>query len=204
MVGVFFYPLGGCSLMAERLLPKQMTRVRFSSPAPAEVAQWQSNTFVTCRSWVQIPPSALIMYHLAIMRKSWGLLPKILTGEKTIESRWYKNKYSPWDKIKKGDIIYFKNSGEPVTIKTKVSKIIQYPDLTSPKAKQILQKYGARDGLDIDEIDKYYQMFKDKNYCLLVFLRNPQKIKPFNIDKSGFGAMSAWITVNDINQIKEK
>jgi len=143
------------------------------------------------------------MHHLAIMRKSWGLLPKILTGEKTIESRWYKNKYAPWSRIKKGDIIYFKNSGEPVTIKTKVSKVIQYPDLTLKKAKQILQKYGTRDGLGINKIGKYYQMFKDKNYCLLVFLKNPQKIKPFNIDKTGFGAMAAWITVNDINRIKK-
>jgi len=58
------------------------------------------------------------------MRKSWGLLPKILTGEKTIESRWYKNKCSPWGKIKRGDVVYFKNSGEPVTIKAEVSKII--------------------------------------------------------------------------------
>jgi len=42
------------------------------------------------------------MQYIAIMKKSWGLLPKILTGEKKIESRWYNNRYSPWDKIKKG------------------------------------------------------------------------------------------------------
>jgi len=142
------------------------------------------------------------MNHIAIMRKSWGLLPKILSGEKTIESRWYKNRYTPWDRIQKGDIVYFKNSGEPVTIKAKVSNIVKFSDLTPIKAKWILQKYGLRDGLGIDELDKYYQMFKNKNYCLLIFLKNPQKIKPFNIDKRGFGSMSAWITINNINQVK--
>lgn len=142
------------------------------------------------------------MHHLAIMRKSWGLLPKILTGEKTIESRWYKNKYSPWNRIKKGDMVYFKNSGEPVTIKSEVYSVVQYSDLRPKKVKEILNEYGAKDGLDIDEIDKYYKMFKDKNYCLLVFLKNPQKIEPFDIDKNGFGAMSAWITIDDINKIK--
>lgn len=143
------------------------------------------------------------MHHLAIMRKSWGLLPKILTGKKTIESRWYKNKYTPWDKIKKGDAVYFKNSGEPVTIKTEVVKVLQYSDLTPQKVRDILNKYGTGDGLGIDEIDKYHQMFKDKKYCLLVFLKSPQKIKPFDINKIGFGAMAAWISVNDINKLKK-
>jgi len=145
-----------------------------------------------------------IMHHLAIMRKSWGLLPKILTGEKTIESRWYKNKYSPWDKINKGDIVYFKNSGEPVTVKTEVFDILQYAGLKPERVREILQEYGAKNGLSINEIDKYYEMFKEKNYCLLIFLKNPEKIEPFEIDKSGFGAMSAWITVDDISQIRIK
>lgn len=30
------------------------------------------------------------MEHVAIMKKSWGLTRKILSGEKTIESRWYR------------------------------------------------------------------------------------------------------------------
>lgn len=138
------------------------------------------------------------------MRKSWGLLPKILTGEKTIESRWYKNKYSPWDKINKGDIVYFKNSGEPVTVKTEVFDILQHAGLKPEMVREILQEYGAKNGLGINEIDKYYEMFKEKNYCLLIFLKNPEKIEPFEIDKSGFGAMSAWIMVDDISQIRIK
>lgn len=138
------------------------------------------------------------------MRKSWGLLPKILTGEKTIESRWYKNKYSPWDKINKRDIVYFKNSGESVTVKTEVFDILQYAGLKPERVREILQEYGAKNGLGINEIDKYYEMFKEKNYCLLIFLKNPEKIEPFEIDKSGFGAMSAWIMVDDISQIRIK
>lgn len=142
------------------------------------------------------------MDHIAIMKKSWGLLPKILTGEKTIESRWYKNRYSPWDKIRKGDTVYFKNSGELVTIKTSVSDVLQFSSLNPNKVKEILNRCGIKDGLGIDELDKYYEMFKDKQYCLLIFLDNPQKIQPFDIDKSGFGAMAAWISIGDINTIK--
>ncbi len=142
------------------------------------------------------------MQHLAIMRKSWGLLPKILNGEKKIESRWYKNKYSPWDKIKRGDIVYFKNSGEPVTLKTEVDKVIQFSNLTPQKVREILEKYGREDGLVIKDIPKFFQMFKDKRYCILVFLKNPEKIKSFEANKKGFGMMSAWITVDNINKLK--
>ena len=45
------------------------------------------------------------MIHIAIMKKEWGLLEKILSGEKIIESRWYLNRSSPWGKIKKGEEI---------------------------------------------------------------------------------------------------
>lgn len=143
-----------------------------------------------------------IMDHLAIMKKSWRLLPKILSGEKTIESRWYKNKVSPWGKIKKGEIVYFKNSGELVTMTSEVSDILQFSDLTPVKVREILVKYGERSGVG-EKINEYYKMFKGKNYCLLIFLKNPKRITPFDVDKKGFGLMSAWIAIDDINQIKK-
>jgi len=144
------------------------------------------------------------MEHIAIMKKSWGLIPKILTGQKKIESRWYKIKYAPWGRIKSGEFIYFKNSGEPITIKTEVDKIIQFSNLTPEKVKEILYKYGQADGLDIDKIPKFFKMFKNKKYCILIFLKNAQKIDSFEIDKSGFGNMSAWISIKNINKIIKK
>nr|MCK4929874.1 ASCH domain-containing protein [Nanoarchaeota archaeon] len=143
------------------------------------------------------------MEHIAIMRKSWGLTSKILNGQKKIESRWYKVKYAPWNKIKAGEIVYFKDSGEFVTIKAEVDKVIQFSDLNPEKVKEILYTYGQADGLGIDKIPAFYEMFKDKKYCILVFLKNPKKIEPFDIDKTGFGMMSAWISIDDINKIKK-
>ena len=57
-------------------------------------------------------------------------------------------------------------------------------------------------GLGIDQIPEFFDMFKNKKYCMLIFLKNPQKIEPFGIDKSGFGAMSAWISVDNVDRIK--
>lgn len=140
------------------------------------------------------------------MHQSWGLTRKILTGEKTIESRWYKNKYKPWGKIKTGDDLYFKDSGSPVTIKTTVGKVLQFDRLTPKKVKELLNKYAKAGGLGIEkkEINKYFQMFKNKKYCLIIFLKEPKKIKPFTIDKTGFGAMASWLVVDTLNELKRK
>lgn len=142
------------------------------------------------------------MDHVAIMKKSWGLTQKILSGQKKIESRWYKSKHFPFGKIKKGDTVYFKDSGEAVSIKAKVKKVISFSDLNQKKVRRILEKYGKDDGMEKDKITEFFDLFKDKKYCLLIFLENPKKIKPFGINKAGFGVMSAWLMVNNINTIK--
>ncbi len=144
------------------------------------------------------------MEHVAIMKKSWGLTDKILNGQKKIESRWYSVKYRPWDNIREGDIVYFKDSGELVRIKAEVSKVMQFMDLTSKRVKEILNEYGRDDGIEKEKIPEFFERFKDKKYCILIFLKNPIKIKPFDIDKTGFGAMSAWITVDRVDKIKRQ
>lgn len=141
------------------------------------------------------------MDHLAIMKKHWGLTPKILSGRKKIESRWYKIKYPPWNKIKPNETIYFKDTGKPVSLTAKVKKVLQFSDLTPQRVKQLLYQYGSHEGLDIKDLPRFFQLFKDKKYCLLIFLKDPQKIKPFGINKTGFGAMSAWISIPDIKKI---
>lgn len=136
------------------------------------------------------------------MRKSWGLTDKILDGRKKIESRWYSVKYKPWDNIKKGEVVYFKDSGGPVRLKAEVEKVIQFDNLTSSKVKDILNKYGEEDGIEEEKIPEFFEKFKNKKYCILIFLKNAREIKPFEVDKTGFGIMSAWISVDDINKIK--
>jgi predicted transcriptional regulator len=140
------------------------------------------------------------MDHVAIMSKKLGLTPWILSGEKTIESRWYKARFAPWDKIHSGDTIYFKNSGEKITIKAEVEKVLQFEDLDLIKARWIVDRYGKAICLQNKDVEKWA---RGKRYCILIFLKNPQMVdKPFAIDKSGFGTGAAWICVEDISSIK--
>lgn len=138
--------------------------------------------------------------HVAIMKKSRKLIAKILGGEKTIESRWYVNRICPWDRIHAGDTVYFKDSGEPVTAKANVSKVLQFKNLLPKSVKSILKTYGKGIGMELSA--KNVREGAAKNYCILVFLEDAHEIKPFKIDKTGYGLMSAWITVDNINKIK--
>src|SRR3989344_6349224 len=104
--------------------------------------------------------------------------------------------------IKEGEIVYFKDSGNPVTISTEVDKVLQFSDLSPSKVSRILKQYGKDDGLSADKIPNFFQLFRDKKYCMLIYLKNPEKIKPFKINKKGFGAMSAWISIDNVNKIK--
>lgn len=136
------------------------------------------------------------------MKKDWHLLPKILSGEKVIESRWYMNRSTPWNKVKAGDRVYFKNSGEPVTVRAEVDKVLQFEDLDSEKVKSLLDEYGGLDGIGPEDMGRYYGLFQNKRYCILVFLKDPIQIIPFRINKNGFGLQSAWLIIDDIDKIK--
>lgn len=135
------------------------------------------------------------MDHVAILKKKW--LEKILSGEKTIESRWYKQKRDPYQNIAQGDMVYLKETGKPITARARVEKVLFFNKLTEQKIKEIVHRYGKEIGMRQEAASS----FLGKNYCTLIVLKNPQRISPFQINKKGFGNMTAWITVGDIKKI---
>lgn len=140
------------------------------------------------------------MDHVAIMDKKLNLLDMILSYEKTIESRWYSTRKAPWNRIKEGDTIYFKNAGEPVTVKAEAGKILQFENVD---VKSVLDKHAKSLGVDNGRFQAVYERIKHKKYCILAFLKNPERIAPFNINKKGYGISDAWLCVDDINKIRK-
>lgn len=149
------------------------------------------------------------MDHIAILRKAKiskgdNLLKDILDGAKTIESRWYVNKVSPWGKIFKGDTVYFKESGGLVTARAKVAKVLQFDNLTSRIIKEIIESYGnaISPNTSREQWDSWITKLTKKRYCILVFLNEVEKVSPFNIDKTGYGISSAWLAVGNIEKVR--
>lgn len=139
------------------------------------------------------------MHHVAIMRPDWKLIPKILSGEKVIESRWYQTRRTPWDRIHAGDTVYFKDSGNPVTARAEVVEVLQFELNGIEDANKIVQEYGD----EICLVNRNPATWgKVPRYCILIRLKNPRKIEPpFQINKKGFGSGGAWITVSDIGKV---
>ncbi len=130
-------------------------------------------------------------------------MQKILSGEKTIESRWYKNKIAPWNRVEPGDTIYFKNSGEEIKVKAQVTKVEQFRIESKKQAFEIMKKY-SKQILGSANIPKSVNNYiSGKNYTILVHFNKVEKVTPFNIDKTGFGTQAAWLITDDINKLRQ-
>ena len=128
------------------------------------------------------------MKHLAILRQPF--FDMVLNGEKTIESRWSKNKIAPYSKVNIGDEIFLKLTGQPVTATAKV-KGVKYYELTPEIAEEIKSKYGKQIGTDKFES---WETTREKRYCTLIWLEDVKTIKPLKVPRSN-GA--GWILLND-------
>ena len=144
------------------------------------------------------------MEHIAYLNKK-ELIDNILSGKKTIESRWYKRRFNPWDDITVGEKIYFTLSGsKSVTAKAIVDKVIQYENYSLEKFNQILDEYGGRGNIYFsDPLPEVIKRFKGKKYCILIFLRNPEKVDPpLSIKKPGCNPRASWLYVHNIKLVE--
>lgn len=154
---------------------------------------------------VDNPPLRKPVDHIAILRSTWKLIPKILSGKKSIESRWYKAKVAPWNRILAGDIVYFKDAGKPVSAKAEVEKVLQFEDYSERELQEIIKKYGGVGKINfVNTADMVFEWAKQKRYCILIFLKNPMAVEPFEIDKTRYGNACAWMCVEDITKVKKK
>jgi len=142
------------------------------------------------------------MDHIAILNKKQASISEILSGRKSIESRWYKHKISPWNKVNIGDRIFFKESGRLVTAVAYVEKVLQFDNLNKAIFNEIIDLYADKICLKDRSFSEYY---KEKRFVILMFLKNAQPVdKLFKINKSGFGSACAWISIENIKSIVNK
>lgn len=138
------------------------------------------------------------MEHIAFLKKWEKTLEKVKNKSKTIETRWYKTKKSPYEKINIWDLIYFKE-WDFVNLKAKVKNVLFFENLDNKKVLDIFWEY--KNQIQANSFDINY--FKDKKYWVLIFLENPEEVKPFKVDKTWYWSMCSWIVIDDISKIKK-
>ena len=118
------------------------------------------------------------MEHIAILRQPFFNM--ILSGEKTIESRWSLSRIAPFERVKAGDVIWLKETSKDITARAIVKKVKFY-NLTKNKADEIKKKYGKEVGTDKFED---WERYRNKEYLTLIWLKDVQKIEPITAPKS--------------------
>ena len=124
--------------------------------------------------------------HIVILKKKY--YDKVLSGEKSIESRWSYNKSLPYQKVNVGDELLIKQTGKDVTLIANVSKV-EFYELTPEIVEQLRVRYGKQIGTD--KIEDWAGTM-NKKFCSLVWFDNIKQVKPLKVKRSN-GA--GWLIV---------
>lgn len=131
--------------------------------------------------------------HLAIFSES--SIKAILSGRKTIESRFSQKRISPFGQISIGDVVYIKPSGRDVVGQFKVRKVISFDGLEEKDWQLIKSSFGQQLSLGSkEEEDSFFSNHQTAHYGTLIFIdkveqfiTSPIKIK--KIDQRGWMVM---------------
>lgn len=127
--------------------------------------------------------------HLVIF--TGDLAEKILTGVKTIESRFSKAKIAPFGLVSAGDIVYIKPTGKDIVGQFEVDKVIFYDGLTVPDIEKIKLEYGDKIAANGD----FWQDKRTSKYASLIFIKQSTRflVSPIKIEKKD---QRGWIVLD--------
>ena len=137
------------------------------------------------------------MDHIAIMAPSWKMIDKILSGEKTVESRWSQQRRAPWNRISTGDTVYFAESGR-IKASATVADVSQY-EITSDRQRHQLLRDNAS-ALAVAP-EAFYTYIEKSKYVVFITLKNIKPEPNISFKKKEFGPRATWITITNINKI---
>ena len=117
----------------------------------------------------------------------------ILNGQKTIESRFTKNKVLPYQKVKEDDIVFMKKSSGPIIAYFTVKKVLFF-DLSKAQTlddvvnETLKEKYNQE--LCVNE--EFWLQKANSRYATLIWVKDLVLVKPFKISKKG---MQTWLVL---------
>ena len=128
------------------------------------------------------------MKHLAIFKGEGA--EKILSGKKTIESRFSRKKSPPFGQISPGDLVYIKPSGKDIIGQFRVKKVIFFDGLETGDIKEIKEKHGSN--LSVDE--GYWKGKETAKYATLIFIGDSNRFitSPIKIPKKD---LRGWVVL---------
>jgi predicted transcriptional regulator len=122
--------------------------------------------------------------HLAIMKPA--TIQAILSGHKTIESRFSQARIAPFGVISPGDLVYMKEPGGEIIGQFRVKKVYSYQGLTTEDIDQIIAIYGPLiNSGEASEDKAYWKAKRTSRYGTLVFISGVERLitSPIRLQK---------------------
>lgn len=109
------------------------------------------------------------------------LAEKILTGEKTVESRFSKSKIIPFAQVSAGDIVYIKPTGKDIIGQFEIEKVLFWDGLSKKDVLKIKEEFGDKIGAD----ELFWNQKMDSKYATLIFIRQSTRFitSPIKLQK---------------------
>ena len=124
----------------------------------------------------------------------------LLRGKKTMLIRGAAGRKMPYGRVNVGDILYFINNNAEGVIKTKASvKDVLNSDKMA-KEESIALVEENQDKLRLTA--KQFSRWAGKRYLVLIEIGGVEQLAPFPIDKSNFGNMDDWLSVEAIDRVR--
>lgn len=127
--------------------------------------------------------------HLAIFKGNGAEL--VLTGKKTVESRFSSKKSPPFGVISSGDLVYIKPSGKDIIGEFRVKKVIFFDGLTLEDMEMIKKTFGEA----IAQSNEYWKDKERSKYATLIFIGNSTRFltSPIKLSKKD---LRGWVVLN--------
>lgn len=113
--------------------------------------------------------------HLAIMSRS--VIEAILSGHKTIETRFSKHKIAPFGMVSVDDLVFIKPPGEDIIGQFRVKKVFNFEGLTEKDIENIFNEYKERIGWGkMEEEERYFEDKKNSLFGTLIFIGESERL----------------------------
>ena len=115
----------------------------------------------------------------------------ILSGKKTVESRFSKVKNPPFGVIGSGDLVYIKPSGKDIIGEFRVKKVIFFDGLSPEDVARIKKEYGK----DLAAGKTYWEGKTNSKYATLIFIGDSSRFitSPVKFPKKD---LRGWAVLN--------
>lgn len=120
----------------------------------------------------------------------------ILSGKKTVETRFSKHRICPYGQVEAGDLVYIKPPGEAIIGQFRVKKVFFFEGLEEKDVQEIFEKYKSEISVgDALEDQKYLEVKRNSRFATLIFVGESERFitSPVKIRKKD---LRGWVVLN--------